>query len=88
MNIYTYICIYTFFKKIFFSTVVYHIEYSSLCYTVGHCCLSILYIIVCICESQPPNPSLPISHMPPGNHKSVLYVCESKASIPLKELQM
>ena len=25
------------------------IEYSSLCYTVGPCCLSILYIIVCIC---------------------------------------
>ena len=24
-------------------------EYSSLCYTVGPCCLSILYIIVCIC---------------------------------------
>ena len=25
------------------------IEYSSLCYTVGHYCLSILYIIVCMC---------------------------------------
>ena len=25
------------------------IEYSSLCYTVGPCCLSILYIPVCIC---------------------------------------
>ena len=25
------------------------IEYSSLCYTVGSCCLSILYIIVCSC---------------------------------------
>ena len=25
------------------------IEYSSLGYTVGPCCLSILYIIVCIC---------------------------------------
>ena len=25
------------------------IEYCSLCYTVGLCCLSILYIIVCIC---------------------------------------
>ena len=24
------------------------IEYSSLCYTVGPCCLSILYVIVCI----------------------------------------
>ena len=25
------------------------IEYSSLCYTVGPCCLSILYEAVCIC---------------------------------------
>ena len=25
------------------------IESSSLCYTVGPCCLSILYIIGCIC---------------------------------------
>ena len=25
------------------------IEYSSLCYTVGPCFLSVLYIVVCIC---------------------------------------
>ena len=25
------------------------IEYSSLCYTVGPCCFSTLYIVVCIC---------------------------------------
>ena len=25
------------------------IEYSSLCYTVGPCCFSVLYIVVCIC---------------------------------------
>ena len=25
------------------------IDYSSLCYTVGPCCLSILYIVACIC---------------------------------------
>ena len=25
------------------------IEYSSLCYTVGPCCVSIIYIVVCIC---------------------------------------
>ena len=37
------------------------IECSSLCYTVGTCCLSILYIIVCSYwyQSQTPNPSLP-----------------------------
>ena len=34
------------------------IEYSSLCYTVGPCCLSILYIPVFICQSQTPNPTL------------------------------
>ena len=25
------------------------IEYNSLCYTVGPCCLSILHIAVCVC---------------------------------------
>ena len=34
------------------------IEYSSLCYTVGPCCLAILYIIACICQDPIPNPSL------------------------------
>ena len=38
------------------------IKYSSLCYTVGPCCLSILYIIDCICYFQICNPSLP--HLP------------------------
>ena len=33
------------------------IEYSSLCYTVGPCWLSVLYILVCICQYQ--TPSLP-----------------------------
>ena len=35
------------------------IEYSSLCYTVGPFYLSTLYIVVCICQSQTPNLSLP-----------------------------
>ena len=40
---------------IFFFNILFHYglsqdtEYSSLQYTVGPCCLSILYIIVCIC---------------------------------------
>ena len=25
------------------------VEYSSLCYTVGPYCLSVLYIVICIC---------------------------------------
>ena len=40
------------FSFIFFSIMVCQsqdIEYSSLCYTVGPCCLSILYTIVCLC---------------------------------------
>ena len=47
-------------------------EYSSLCHTGRPYCLSILYMIVCICQPQPPHPTLPL-----GNHKSVLYVPES-----------
>ena len=34
------------------------IEYSSLCYTLSSYWLSILYVVVCICESQSPNLSL------------------------------
>ena len=34
------------------------IGYSSLCYTVGLCCLSILNVIVCIYLPQTPSPSL------------------------------
>ena len=35
------------------------IEYSSLCCTVGPCCLSVLNIVMCICSFQIPNLSLP-----------------------------
>ena len=34
------------------------IGYSSLCYTVGPCCLSILSVIVCVYQPQTPRPSL------------------------------
>ena len=39
------------FSNIFFFSIMLlqDIEYSSLCYTVGPCHLSILYIAVCIC---------------------------------------
>ena len=37
------------FHIIFHSGLSQDTEYSSLCYTVGPCCLSIIYIIVCIC---------------------------------------
>ena len=38
------------------------IKHSSLCYTVGPGWLSILYMVVCICQSQYPN--LPLSPFP------------------------
>ena len=47
--------IYTFFLKYSFPLwFTQEIGYSSLCYTVGPCCLSILNVIVCI--YQPPIP--------------------------------
>ena len=42
--------IYIYIYKYILSHILFHyglsqdIKYSSLCYTVGHCCLSILYI--------------------------------------------
>ena len=54
INIYTYIYICTYiyiklFQILFPYRLLQNIEYSPLCYTVGPCCLSILYIVVCIC---------------------------------------
>ena len=40
--------IYISFQVTFHYRLLQDIEYSSLCYTVGPCCLSILYIVVCI----------------------------------------
>ena len=46
-------------STLFFIMVYYKdIEYSSPCPTVGPCCLSILCIIVSICQPQAPNPFL------------------------------
>ena len=36
------------------------IKCSSLCYAVGPRCLSVLYIVVCVCSSQAPDLSLPL----------------------------
>ena len=65
------------FFSIFFSIMVYHdTEYSSLCYTLGPCCLPNPKCN----RSHLPTPnsqSIPLPPHPLGNHKSVLYVCES-----------
>ena len=53
-----------------------NIEYRSLCLYYA-CWLSILYIIVCTCQSQPPSLFLSPPSLPFDNCKFVLYVCES-----------
>ena len=74
-DIYRYsICI--LFQIFFHYRLLQDIEYSSLCYTIGPCCSSILYTAVCICYSQAPDLSLPTS-FPFGSKKFVFYVCES-----------
>ena len=62
-----------YFLTLFHYDISQNIEYSSLCYTVQPHCLSVLYMIACICSSQhfPPHP------LPLDKHKSVICVCES-----------
>ena len=48
LHIYMYI-LYTFSYILSHCTLSQDIEYNYLCCTIGPCCLSILYIIVCIC---------------------------------------
>ena len=64
-----YIYIYILFQILFNYRLLQDTEYSFLCYTLGSCCLSILYIVVCSCESPIPNLSLPPPLCYPfGNH--------------------
>ena len=41
--------IYILFHILFYYGLLQDVEYSSLGHTVGPCCLSILYVVVCIC---------------------------------------
>ena len=43
-----------FFSFSFPLLLITDIDYSSLCYTVGCCCLFILYIMICICHPKLP----------------------------------
>ena len=60
-----------------FFHILYHVVYHRIsniipCASrVGLCCLSLLFILVCICLSQTRNPSQPT--LPLGNHKPLLY---------------
>ena len=56
-----------------------NIEQRSLCYTVGSHQLSVLYIVVYICQSQSPNSSQPF--FPLDIHTFVLYVCVSISAL-------
>ena len=49
MKSYVCVCIYIYIQIIFHYRILQDTEYSSLCYTVGSCCLSILCIVVCVC---------------------------------------
>ena len=71
MHIYIYIYIYS-YSYSFPYGLSQDVEYSSLCYTVGPC-WPILHIIVCICESQTPNNSLP--HPSPPWQPEVCSLC-------------
>ena len=44
-----YLSIYILFQILFSYRLLQDIEYSSLCYTVSLCWLSILYIVLCVC---------------------------------------
>ena len=63
MYLYTSMSIYLHFQLLFPYRLLHNIEYSSLCYTVGHCWLTMLCIVVCICKSHSPQilPNIPFS---------------------------
>ena len=68
------VCVYL-FQILFLYRLLQNINYRSLCYIVGPCWLSILYVVVhCV------NPKLLIYPSPPspfGNHKVIFYACGS-----------
>ena len=43
------------FPILFHYCLLQNIDYGSLCYTAASSCLSVLYTVVCICQSQTPN---------------------------------
>ena len=49
MCVCVYVCVCVFFFSLFHYVLLQDIEYSALCYAVGPCYLSILYMVVCVC---------------------------------------
>ena len=69
------VCAYISFFR-FFSHVGHYRVFSRFpCVTVGPCQLSILYIVLCMCQSQPHYLYFP--PIPPSNSKFVFYICNS-----------
>ena len=62
IHLYTHIIFVYSFHILFHDSLSQDIDDSSLCSTVGPCCLSILYIIICICSSQTLTPTLSHPH--------------------------
>ena len=46
---YTYIHTHSLFQILFPYQLLQNTEYGSICYTVGPCWLSILYVVICVC---------------------------------------
>ena len=63
----------SFFYILFHYGLSLGVEYSSLYYIVGPCCLSLLNVIVCIYQLQTPSPSLP--QPPPPWQPQVCSLC-------------
>ena len=61
-----------FFHNLFHFGLLWDMEYSSLCYTVGPCCLPILYIHVCLCYPLP-SPMATTSMFSVSESVSVLF---------------
>ena len=71
MNQFTYTHISTLFKTLF--PYSHYRILSSLCYIIGSWQLSILYIVMCICQLKSPSLCL-CSHILPGKHKLNSFV--------------
>ena len=68
------------FQILFSFGVLQGIEQNSLCYIVDPCWLSILNIVVCICQSQMPNLPLPYPS-PHGSFSMVSLTLKSLCSL-------
>ena len=69
---------YILLQIIFHYRLIHYMKCSPLCYTVGPCCLFILCIVVCVCQSLILNLSLPLFALV-TNCKFVFYANQTNA---------